>query len=379
MQLPNLIYMPQLKWKAGEVRALASTPSKLAERMVPLFKIVPGGGFDPIEKRNLSTVENIKLFGRRITQAWGRRLAFVDAELIDGERHSNGLQTHPLTELLERARLEGANVAPVVSVGASVSYAQAVRTFCVSHPGSPLCLRVRLQDLEEIASLDELGGILEAFGSTPARTILLIDGGPIHVTEPAAFTHLLAGHVGRLAPAGAWLRVFWSSTTFPDKPKLKAGETGRFTRSDWILYQAILASREEFATLPLYSDYALEYPGQYEPLKVAPTAHFRYSTERDYLIFKGHTTRKPHGYQAIFAVARSLLSSDDFQGAAFSAGDAYISALAIPGARSGNASIWRWASTDHHFRMIHSSLGKHFGLPEVTSETAGNAEQLLLV
>ena len=115
MHLPNLIYMPQLKWKAGEVRALASMPASLAERTVPLFKIVPGGSFDPIEQRTLSTVENIKLFGRRLKQAWGRRLVLVDAELIDSEQHSRGLDTHPLAELLERARL-GWNLGPYLRV-----------------------------------------------------------------------------------------------------------------------------------------------------------------------------------------------------------------------------------------------------------------------
>ena len=379
MQLRNLIYLPQLKWKAGELRALASTPPGLAERMVPLFKIVPGGGFDPIEQRTLSTAENIRLFGRRLSQVWGRRLALVDAALIDDDRRSADAENHPLTELLERARLEGANAAPVAMLGASVRYARAVNRFCASHEKRVLCLRVTLCDLDDIMSLKDLRDVVHAFGAEPGRTILLIDGGPIHVEDSAAFSHLLAGHLARLAPVNVWSKVFWSSTTFPDKPKLKAGELGRYTRGDWALYQTMLASRREFSTLPLYSDYALEFPGDYMPIKVSPTAHFRYSTEWDYLIFKGSTTRKPNGYKAIFPVAGRLVASDDFKGREFSEGDAYIALLLNDGAKTGNASMWRWASTDHHFRLVHAALSAAFELPDVVAEVPSMTEQPLLM
>jgi hypothetical protein len=375
----DVVYMPQLKWKAGEIRALGTLPSPFADRTLPTLKITPGGGFDAIEQRVISTVENISLFGRRLSQAWGRRLAFIDAELIDGEAHSQGLKQHPLTELLERARLEGACAAPVIRLGSSEAYKAAVKRYCAREDGAPICLRVSLSELESIPSLDALRTSLHSLGSATRQTVLLIDAGPIHVQEPSGFIHLLAAHLGRLAPKGAWLRIFWGATTFPNKPKLRAGEVGRFARGDWALYRAIVGAAEDFATLPLFSDYAVEYPGDYTPIRVPPTAHFRYSTDADYLIFKGSTTRKPNGYAAIYAVAAQATRSSDFLGKDFSAGDAFIGQLTQPGARTGNASIWRWASTDHHFRVVHAGLQATLGLSAAPSTPVAAHEQLLLV
>ncbi|HZF94357.1 MAG TPA: hypothetical protein VEZ20_05725 [Allosphingosinicella sp.] len=375
----DVVYMPQLKWKAGEIRALGTLPTPFADRTLPVLKITPGGGFDAIEERVLSTVENISLFGRRLTLAWGRRLAFIDAELIDGEQHSRGLKQHPLTELLERARLVGACAGPLVRLASSAAYKEAVKRYCEREAGAPICLCVSLSELETLPSLDALRTTVGDLGTMTERTVLLIDAGPIHVAEPAAFVQLLAGHLGRLAPRGAWLRTFWGATTFPNKPKLKAGDVGRFPRGDWLVYKSIIESADEFASLPLFSDYALEYPSDYTPVRVPPTAHFRYSTQEDYLIFKGATTRKPNGYAAIFPVADRAAASGDFMGKGYSAGDAYIEALTRPGARTGNASIWRWASTDHHFRIVHSGLQSALALPIETSVPTISQEQLLLV
>src|SRR5262245_22642613 len=105
-----------LKWKQGESTAVG-TANGDRSRLIPLFEMPPAGNFDHERRRFLSPTEHIRLFGPRLRERWGQRPAFVDALMVDDEMHRKGLARHPLTELLERARLAKALAFPVTSLG----------------------------------------------------------------------------------------------------------------------------------------------------------------------------------------------------------------------------------------------------------------------
>ena len=94
-------FLAILKWKQGE-RAALTTFRPGPTRLHVLFDMPPAGDFDHEKQRPLTPTEHIKMFGRRLRDAWGTRVAFVDASCIDDELHKEGLTRHPLTELLER-------------------------------------------------------------------------------------------------------------------------------------------------------------------------------------------------------------------------------------------------------------------------------------
>lgn len=373
------IYMPQLKWKAGERRALKSAQAARIGRMVPAFKIPPAGSFDAEQQRVLTTVEYLHSFGRQLAECWEKRLAFIDAELIDDQYHSEAAADHPLTALLERARLAGACAAPVFGFHSSEDYLRAVRRFALRDSGAPACLRIKLEQLETIAQANELIEFVSKLGLTPGSVVVLLDGGPLDISDPDDFTHLLAGQVARLIAPATWARVFWSATSFPDNPGLKAGMVGSYPRTDWALYRSILSHRDEFPIVPMFSDYALEYPSAYAPFKGAPSAHLRYSSSQDYYIFKGPSVRKEQGYKAIFEVASRLIQSGVFSGAEFSLGDEFIRHLSDGIGRTGDASTWRWAATDHHFTMVLDHLAQALGLEKDVTPTPVTVEQLELI
>jgi hypothetical protein len=379
MRMADVIYMPQAKWKSGERRAFATSAAARSGRIAPVFKVTPAGGFDPEEQRVLSTTEYLRRFGRQLADACGRRIAFIDAELIDDEFHREAITTHPLTELLERSRLEGANAAPVYGRSSSQDYLDAVRRFLLRDDKAISCIRIGLHELETISSAEELRAAATEAGGRPSSTVILIDGGPLAIDDPDDLAHLLAGHVARLISRDTWLRVFWSATTYPDKPKLKAGMLGRFKRRDWELYEAILRMRQEFSVVPMFSDYMLEYPAEYVPLRVAPTAKLSYSSETEYLHARGRSTRYEEKYRNIFPVAAQLAGTPEFKGPAYSMGNSYIAQLATGEGKTGNASMWRWCSTDHHLAMVNQQLTTALGLPSVIEEIAMPAEQMMLV
>lgn len=378
MNMSKVIYLPQAKWKAGERRAFKTTSFR-GERFVPAFMIPPAGSFDSDEQRVLSPTEYLRRFGHQLAESRGRQLAFIDAGLVDDERHRQAVDVHPLTELLERAWLSGANAAPIFSQANSVDYKNAVRRFLQRDGNSPVCLRVSLSDLEGISSASELEGYVLTLGGVPERTVLLIDGGPLQIDDPDDLAHLLAFQMARLVAQSSWLRVFWSATTLPEKPKLAAGQFARFPRNDWELYKAIMRIKEEFPVVPMYSDYMLEYPANYQPTQASPTAKLMYSTESEYVICKGRSTRFAEKYGNIFPVANQLSSLDLLENPSYSLGDAYIHRLASGTGKTGNASMWRWCSTDHHLAMVEEHLSQALGISREITRPAISAEQLQLV
>lgn len=378
MRMSDVIYMPQAKWKAGERRAF-KTASMQSDRLVPAFKVTPAGSFDPDEQRVLSPTEYLRRFGHQLAESRGRRLAFIDAELVDDDRHRKAVDAHPLTELLERARLCGANAAPIFSRNSSADYMAAIRRFIRRDSNAVICFRVGLQELEDIPSASDLAAHVLELGGAPDRTVLLVDGGPLQIDEPEDLAHLLAIQMARLISQNTWLRVFWSATSFPDKPKLKPGMLARFPRSDWKVYEAILSIKDEFPVVPMFSDYMLEFPSDYKPMRVSPTAKLLYSSENDYIYCKGNSTKIGEKYKNIFPVAAQLALISEMKSANYSLGNSYIHDLANGMGKTGNASMWRWCSTDHHLAIVDEQLTRAFGISRERVAPIIHAEQLQLV
>jgi len=146
--------------------------------------------------------------------------------------------------------------------------------------------------------------------------------------------------------------------------ELQPGQIGMFRRLDWELYQLLSERADELPILPMFSDYGLEYPAQYRAVKAPPSAHLRYSTERDYVVAKGASTKKPNSHKAIYPVASALVRNPCFMGPEFSDGNAFIYRLATIQDRTGHSSDWRWAAVDHHLSLVLAQLREMYSIPE---------------
>lgn len=379
MNLANAMYMPQLKWKAGELKAIGTARSANDGRLLPLFVIPPSGAFDHSEGRTLGTAEYIRSFGSKLAANWSGGPVFVDGIHIDDEKHRNAVGQHALTELLERARLAHVMACPVTSLTRSTEYQQAVRRFRHHNPGWPICVRISLSELDILANKDRLTSFLNQFDAVASETVLLIDAGPIFIPDVDELATLVIEALSPLSGGPNFAKIFWGSTTFPEKHGLKAGQTGNWARTDWQVYKRLVERASELPITPLFSDYALEYPAHYKPVQASPVAHLRYSSEDSYIMVRGTTTKKPYGYKAIFQVANALIAREDFKGAAFSSGNGYMANLVMPEAKTGNASLWRWASTDHHISLVVHSLSKLLGIQAPVEERARADSQLVLL
>jgi hypothetical protein len=367
-----------LKWRQGESTALG-TARVDRERLIPLFDVPPAGDFDHEKRRPLTPTEHIRFFGHRLQQRWGQRVAFVDAAKIDDELHRTGLTRHPLTELLERARIARALALPVTSVTRSDEYQRATRRFVDGNPGFPICLRSTSSELDSITFASDVKGLLRDLGCSASAVFFVIDFNAQGNLPEAAiddFVALLRDRINELPMLHNWLGLAVALSSFPTIVKLKPEEVKAFPRTDLKAYGKLLLSPEHLLRTPMFGDYALDASAVQKPQRRTPSAHLRYSTPSSYFISKGHSVRKPRGYEAIFPVAEALVGRDEYAGPDFSQGDSFIKDLANRSGKPGNAASWRWASTDHHLTANFRAINSLFGIVE--RETAKPPQQISL-
>jgi hypothetical protein len=215
--------------------------------------------------------------------------------------------------------------------------------------------------------------LLHKISCEPQRAFLNLDFGQNvpKSNEVEGFAQLLAEHINDLPFLYDWHGIAVSLTAFPEKNKLKAGQCQSFERTDWLVYRRLLAIQRDRSRVPMFSDYAVDPAPYAKPVRAAPSAHLRYTSEDNYIIVKGTTTKKPYGYGAIFPVAETLVKRNEFMGDTFSEGDMFIRQLANKSAGTGNAPKWRWASTDHHLNVVANGMGALLGTKPSVREKAG--------
>jgi hypothetical protein len=379
-QFRRAMNLVALKWKQGEARAISTVPRAVVGDLCVLFDMPPAGDFDHELGRVLEPTEHIKLFGARLEKHCGSNPVFIDAALVDDERHREGFVNHPLTELIERGRLAGSRPCPVTGLARTPEYQAAVARFVRDHPVMPLCLRLSASDLERSSLGVDLSTLLSDLKCDPARVIVVFDLGPRDLQESdlLPLTELIANRLNEMPMLHRWLNVAILMTSFPEKIPLKAGQLDRYPRFEWIVYQSLWNMRDRLLRWPIFGDYALEFPGRYLTGKAQPVAQFRYTTSADSLVVKGATTKKPNGYEAIRPVAKALVAEPEYIGPTFSQGDAFLDRQARGVGGPGNASTWRWAWTDHHLNMVWRDLRMLMGLPLGAEELRPTPEAMQL-
>lgn len=378
MNWNEIIYVPQAKWKFGERNAIGRQKPEIADRIVPLFRLPPPGDFDPELGKTITPELYLKSFGGQLHEARGRRPSLLDGTAIQ-ELTNEESGDFLFAELLERAQLMGGRPIPVFSSKNTNEYCNVACRFARRHTEGAACLRIDLSDLEFLEDRKALLNLIDEAELSSRDCVLLVDAGGLNVSDIDQFTQVLASHFARLVLPEDWQMVVWSSTSFPEKIKLKAGQSQSFERTDWKVFRRILEMGEMFPVNLVFSDYLLEFADNLAPFRATPTAQLRYSIESRYLVFKGESVRTGQKYGNIFPVARALVGSGIFKGESYSKGDEYIKRLTNPSSRTGHAGTWRWCSNDHHIALVTRQISAALGVEIEAVGTVVEPDQLQLI
>ncbi len=343
-------YVPVLRWKAGEKRALKGLSREDKARMTPLLEWSRPGEVAPDEDREIPTPEPREL-AKDILRHWGARSFFYDAHQFWAGNlgHDSVLLRRYARELTNG----GLRPIPVFNLLDEKSYHDALASLS-SRRG--VCVRLAYS---EIAG-GKLAGLLREFSAAtrymPAATHLIADF-ETHYREMDIVT-LCA----QLPELGRYLTFTVAAGSFPvDLREFKGPQVFYLAREEWVRWHDQM--NRPLPRRPTFGDYITLNPTLTAAARgLNPSATIRYTAEDHWLVMKGeglHTEDGP-GYDQYPANARLLMERADYCGAEFSDGDRYIRDVAVSGAGPGNPTTWVQAGVNHHLVFVVRQLEEFF-------------------
>jgi len=339
-------YVPVLKWKQGEQRALKDLAPEVKKQITPLIEIIQppqqrGKPPKPLE-------EHLTDAATQIATCWPDARAFVDARLV---RHPGAL-----TRVLEEAVLRDAHVVPVVSTtGNAQEWSEAAEAS--ARYGYGLCLRESAAHVVKKSYGAALAKALSDLGADPGEVDFMIDMREVPEGQVDALAWMVESAVRQLPEVAAWRSLTLVGTGFPVNLSNVPAGLRTIPRTEWQLWNCL----DDVPRRPIFGDYAIAHPDlpTVAPQVMRAAASIRYTADDSWVIARGHDvmTDRYGGFSQYHSLSQGLVEHDDFQGASFSWGDARIVACASGGS-PGSLTTWRQVGTNHHITYVVSQLAK---------------------
>lgn len=336
-------YVPILKFKAGERKALVQLRPQHRAAMLPVLEILSAPVRQPPKKQPAKPrPDYITECVDGVKECWDGRRVLIDFSLFKPK-------PAPISPFFDQARAAGIQAIPVVWAG-EVKNADIAHAVATDHRG--IGLRIGGNAVADIPQ--HVNRVIADYGLTVGEIDLIVDLGA--VTKDLGPTIVL-GLIGLVATVPAGLRTFaLASSAFPASlAGIKHGDT--IVRSDWKLWTSLLPRIQAPLRRPIFGDYAIAFPdlSEFDPKLMSVSAALRYTTDTDWLILKGPILKKD-GAKEMPRMLKWLTQQPVYKGAGFSAGDADIDAIANLRQTTGNPTTWRRIGTNHHLTLVVEQL-----------------------
>jgi hypothetical protein len=344
--VPEVLYVPVLKGRQGELAALAAIQPMTKQAIMPLLEIVPGSVEEQDRPGQLRTV--IGKAAKRLETWEGHRL-LLDTALLPPEA-VRGDEFGALGNSVIATIDQGVDTTPVVHLDDDPQvYRDAATLHRDLHRG--VAVRLGPEDLDEDSEdIEEaLTELLNTLHAERQDVDLLLDLGAVNGDlSVRAGARLVADALRGLAAVDEWRNVIVTGGAFP--PDLSAFEPwalGEAPRYDATLYD-YLRQRRRLPRIPTFGDYAVTHPVLAGfPYRSAP--QLRYCVADRWLVLKGRLN-DPRSHEQFFEVCETIATHPDFVGAALGKADARIANPRSKG--PGNAATWREVGTTHHLDFV---------------------------
>ena len=329
-------YVPVLRAKPAELRALRTLDSVARSRITPLLECPPR------VLRGCETLARLEGRVRHIAAHlanWTGRSVFIDFDMLRS--------THPQVVEMMAERLVSFNIRPVIVIslktGWQSAYGRSVRAALSRHDAG-VCLRVSPEELKLSAIHELIERCLTAHGVQPTVVDLIIDRGGV---DGGSVTYQEFAH--HIPCITSWRTLTVLAGSFPeDLSRLAPGRTHRLQRIEWQQWQSLRLWPDR---RPAFGDYAIQHVVFKEPVAVPNfSASVRYTIEDQYFVLRGEGVLNEGGpgYAQWNAWAVLLRDRPEFFGDEFSAGDRYIAERAADWRSTGSAQSWLQAGFSHH-------------------------------
>lgn len=356
-----MTYVPLLKAKEGEFRALRNLADDVKAEITPLLEAPPLDGYGDLDPPAEPTVDTQLLrLPQKLERAWGDGARFfLDLGLVDSDPALAGGE-HPVSYVFARVRELGLQGVPVTALSRDEDYREAVGQVA-SIDGRGLCMRIVAEELDDpeaaiTAALEEI----TARGLTPDDVDLLLDLGELSVNVGPSV--LVIDVVLRgLAERDRWRSLTVGATSFPDVSAYGPDSVNVAQRYEWDLWRRVQA--RGLPRAPDFGDYGIfgaQTAGAGGEFAWAPSPNLRYTTGDEWLIFKARSPTR-HGYDQFNTICVAIVDRPEYAGSDFSWADGYIARCAANQDGPGNATTWIQVGTNHHITAVVEQIANYGG------------------
>lgn len=348
------MYVPVLKWRQGEYRALQVLAPSVKALVMPLIE-VPPIPWDYVQERPQKNLEeHLKPMPQQVRNSIEDLPFYIDLGLLDpADRMPSG--EHPITALFRQ--LSCLSVIPVTGLDREIAYQDAVKDVNREFQMG-VCLRVGLEELFADAFESRAESLLSILSTPVNEADLIVDLQAVDIAQSAVLRTALplawkAGDLGR------WRSVVLLGTGFPiDLSEVSPG-VGTIPRSEWLIWRS-LSSRIHAR----FGDYSISHYDvrELDPRVMKVSASIRYTADSEWLIFRGRSLRDPRfgGFEQFRSLSAQIVNHPAYSGMAYSWGDRYIYDCAlgseeppvVPRQGPGNLTVWRQVGTNHHITHV---------------------------
>lgn len=318
-----MLYVPILKWKAGEKEGLVQLKNNIKKNIIPLIELTP----DVLEKCDTLKISNF----------WDH-LFYFD---VSYESSISDLEFVDFVQTCDSDK-----IIPVISINDSFEKIQ--RLCLITQKG--LALRISYNDA---LSSDFSNFLNELFKIIPASKIdLILDVKEVTHDELNQKIFLATNILNTLIVPHRFKRVILASSSFPNSLKdCSSEQLTLLPRLELAFFNSVV---ERCNISIVFSDYTINHWSYFGFIPgMKPSFNIRYTTSNNYLVFKGLMVKK--GGLDIENVRRgcqAIVAHPAYSGAAYSWGDNEISLKASSTSdKSGNLTTWRSIGVNHHITL----------------------------
>lgn len=327
-------YVPIVKCKLGEQKALLNLNDEIKSKIIPLIEIPLS---QAMTKKNISEV---------IDSFWKKRkffFYFMSNWYSDYENFSEFIneKIKPLCE--------DDYAIPVLDL----SLVYDVKNWIdISKNG--VAIRIRNNEFGDIE--DILNPLFQDSGLTRDQTHLIFDLQYVGAEDIFSKTSVLKAAFSDLDKANDFKSIIISSVSFPKQlPTMESKKVYRFKRAEMEIFTTSLKLSERFNFNYVYSDYG---PADIEEnvfvIGMSPNFKIKYTAFDDYLYIKGIAVKKGGlDIENVRNIAKILIESSEYSGAEYSWGDKSIYDISQGNSlSSGNLTTWVSYSMNHHITFL---------------------------
>lgn len=346
-------YVPIIKAKEGEFKALQETFEPTKDGLTPLFEVV-GIAWDYEEGSESKTIDDhLSKIGKKLLDCWGvERRVFVDSNLLDPNRLMLDGATHHLVHLFNDFRARNIKAIPTTALDRSPNYKQAVSQI-VGQDNRGICLRLQNASITILNLKESIDADLNLYGINPNDCDLIIDLESINGNNSELLVFTLVTFINNALPyVNDWRSVTIASTSFPtDLSDIGPNTIDSIDRTEWMFWRALIGS--PLKRVPSFGDYSIAHPEMLEmdPRNMRVSASIRYTHDTYWLIVRGKWLRK-FGFGQYHVLCQNLIARPEFCGAAYSWADNYINDCAAGTVGTGSPTTWRKVGNNHHFQKV---------------------------